>query len=165
MSGSGDECTVIVRLARGLRKGSIPVALKFGEAFLLVILGLYIVKVCILVTGMYEDYATDSALAIMSKRPKAWKKVVRASFLLAIFNIVAWLGLSQSTAVGFVAFNPAIVTPLSLIILVMMFTRPIRSYYVPLMEEDMPLVNWVKYAFLTPLYTAEGYRIMYDDSR
>ena len=29
----------------------------------------------------------------------------------------------------------------------------------------MPLVNWVKYAFLTPLYTAEGYRIMYDDSR
>ena len=101
----------------------------------------------------------------MSKRPKAWKKVVRASFLLAIFNIVAWLGLSQSTAVGFVAFNPAIVTPLSLIILVMMFTRPIRSYYVPLMEEDMPLVNWVKYAFLTPLYTAEGYRIMYDDSR
>lgn len=184
MSGSGDECTVIVRLARGLRKGSIPVALKFGEAFLLVILGLYIVKVCVLVTGMYEDYGrpyvslfmflveivmmvvtTDSALAIMSKRPKAWKKVVRASFLLAIFNIVAWLGLSQSTAVGFVAFNPAIVTPLSLIILVMMFTRPIRSYYVPLMEEDMPLVNWVKYAFLTPLYTAEGYRIMYDDSR
>lgn len=181
MSGSGDECTVIVRLARGLRKGSIPAALKIGEAFLLVILGLYIVKVCILIAGIYEGYGrpyvslfmflveilmltvtTDSVLAIMSKRPKAWKKVVRASFLLVVFNIVAWLGFSKSTAVGFVAFNPAIVTPLSLIILLMMFTRPIRSYYIPLMEDDKPLVSWVKYAFLFPLYTAEGYRIMYD---
>lgn len=184
MNGSGDECTVIVRLARGLRKGGVPAALKLAELFLLLIIGLYLVKICILVNGMYVDFGrpyvsmvmffievlmlvvtSDSVLVIGSRRPRAWKKVVRASFLLVFFNLVAWFGLSGSTAAGFVAFNPLLVTPLSVIMLVMMFTRPIRSYYVPLMEDDKPLVDWIKYAFASPLYTAEGYRIIYDDDR
>lgn len=172
MGGSGDECTVIVRLARGLRKGGVPLALKLAELFLLFVMGLYMVKICIIVNGMYVDFGRpyvsmfmflvevlmlvvtcDSVLVISSRRPKAWKKVVRASFLLVIFNLVAWMGLSQSTALGFVALNPALVTPFSLAILVIMFTRPVRSYYVPLMEDDRPLKDWVKSVFASPLYT------------
>lgn len=182
MGGSGDECTVIVRLARGLRKGGVPLALKLAELFLLFVMGLYMVKICIIVNGMYVDFGRpyvsmfmflvevlmlvvtcDSVLVISSRRPKAWKKVVRASFLLVIFNLVAWMGLSQSTALGFVALNPALVTPFSLAILVIMFTRPVRSYYVPLMEDDRPLKDWFKSVFASPLYTSEGYRIIYED--
>ena len=147
-------------------------ALKLAELFLLFVMGLYMVKICIIVNGMYVDFGRpyvsmfmflvevlmlvvtcDSVLVISSRRPKAWKKVVRASFLLVIFNLVAWMGLSQSTALGFVALNPALVTPFSLAILVIMFTRPVRSYYVPLMEDERPLWDWVKYA----------YRIIYED--
>ena len=164
------------------RRGEEPLILRFAELFLMFIISIYIAKICLLAFGMYLGYGlhrtsllmfvvdiammfltTDSLLAITSRRPKAWKKVVRASFLLVIFNLVAWMGLSQSTALGFVALNPALVTPFSLAILVIMFTRPVRSYYVPLMEDDRPLKDWVKSVFASPLYTSEGYRIIYED--
>ena len=127
----------------------------FGRPY--VSMFMFLVEVLMLVV------TCDSVLVISSRRPKAWKKVVRASFLLVIFNLVAWMGLSQSTALGFVALNPALVTPFSLAILVIMFTRPVRSYYVPLMEDDRPLKDWVKSVFASPLYTSEGYRIIYED--
>ncbi len=180
--GNGDR-TIGNAVGSLFRKGATPMALKAAELFLVVIVGIYIAKVCILAMGIYEGIGgrympfvtlvievamlfvtLDSLLVVSSRRPKAWKKVVRAAILLTIFNLYYWTGLSESLA-AYVVFNPLLITPVALLVLVIMFTRTVRDYYVPLMEDERPLWDWVKYAFVSPLYTAERYHIMYDDGR
>lgn len=162
-----------------VRKGVVPLILKIAELFLMFVIGVYIAKVCIIAMGINGGeggamaYLTlfievamivitlDSLLSVTSSKPKAWKKVVRAAMLLVVFNLYYWLGISHSLS-SYVVFNPLIITPVALVIMAIMFTRPVRDYYVPPLEERKPLRDWVKFAFFSPLYTSESYRIRYD---
>ena len=166
------------------RRGEEPLILRFAELFLMFIISIYIAKICLLAFGMYLGYGlhrtsllmfvvdiammfltTDSLLAITSRRPKAWKKVTRASILLIVFNLASWLGIMGSTAASLVVFNPAVVTPPSLAVLIMMYLPSVRRYYTPIMEEERPLWAWFRYSWFWPLYTADRYRVVYDDER
>lgn len=166
------------------RRGDEPLILRFAELFLMFIISVYIAKVCLLAFGMYLGYGyhrislimfvvdvamlfltTDSLLAITSRRPKAWKKVARASILLIVFNLTSWLGITGSTAASLVVFNPLVVTPPSMAVLLMMYLPSVRRYYMPIMEEEKPIGAWFGYSWFWPLYTAARYRVVYDDER
>lgn len=166
------------------RAGTRPVVLKVAETFLVLICCLYMTKMAVLVMGLHEGYGgafysmvtfvvdivmlfitVDSLLSVSSRKPKAWKKVVRAGMLLVIFNLIAWFGTDSAAASSLVSFNPLIVTPLAVIVILIMYWKPIRRYYTPLMEEQLPIGRWFMFSLFSPLYTSEEYRISYDDDR
>lgn len=164
--------------------GTVPVVLKVAQTFLVLICALYLTKMAVLVMGLHEGYGdplvsmatfvidivmlfvtADSLLSVSSRKPKAWKKVARAGMLLVIFNLIAWFGTDAMTASSLVSFNPMIVTPLAVIVILIMYWRPIRRYYTPLSEEVLPIGKWFLFSLFSPLYTSAEYRITYDDDR
>ena len=181
----GDRGWSIGRLAEEVfQRGTRPFVLKLAETFLVLICGIYLTKLAVLAMGMHAGYGdgflsiltfvvdvamlfitADSLLSVSSRRPKAWKKAVRAAMLLVVFNLIAWFGTGSMTAASLVTMNPLIVTPLALFVMAVMFWSPIRRYYMPMMEEELSLWSWFKFAWFSPLYTSESYRIMYDDDR
>ena len=161
-----------------------PLVLKVAETFLVLIVCLYLTKLALLAMGMHEGYGNgivsmatyvidvamlfitvDSLLSVSSRKPKAWKKVVRAGMLLVIFNIISWFSTSSLTASSLAAMNPVIVTPLAVAIILIMYWGPIRRYYTPLMEDELSVWSWFKFSLFSPLYTSSEYRVMYDDER
>lgn len=172
------------RANSAVHRGGRPIVLRIAEAFLMVIVAIYFAKVVMLAVGMYEGvgmprtslfmfmveivmlYVTaDSLIAVSSRHPRAWKKVTRASVLLIVFNLIYWFGASSSTVVSYIAFSPVLVTPAALFIMLVMYWEPIRRYYMPVMEDEKSVWEWFKYSWVWPLYTAEEYRVMYDDER
>ena len=163
-------------------RGARPFVLKVAQTFLVIIVAIYLTKLAVLAMGMNEGYGyqfvsiatflvdmammlvtMDSLLAVSSRRPKAWKKAVRAAMLLVIFNLIAWYGTDPLSASSLVVMNPFLVTPFALAVIAVMFWAPIRRYYMPMMEEELSLWSWFKYAWFSPLYTSSEYRVMYDD--
>ena len=112
--------------AEGLfHRGARPFVLKVAQSFLVIIVAIYLTKLAVLAMGMNEGYGNqfvsiatflvdmammlvtmDSLLVVSSRRPKAWKKAVRAAMLLVIFNLIAWYGNDPLSASSLVVMNP-----------------------------------------------------------
>lgn len=172
------------RANAAVRRGARPTALMVAEVFLMLIVGIYMTKMAMLAVGLHEGIGMhrtslvvyiveaamliltcDSLLVVSSRNPRAWKKMVRASTLLIVFNLIYWLGLSHSTAASFAVINPLLITPMAIFIILVMYWSPVRRYYTPIMEEERTLWQWFKYSWFSPLYTSESYRIMYEEER
>lgn len=158
-----------------------PLSLIVAEMFLLFIVGIYFTKICIVAMGLYVGHykgmgiislttyifeiammfiAMDAMLGISSRKPKAWRKVVRSSILLFLISAIAWYGEFTGSA-SLVTLNPLLIAPFVVIVLLIMFMPKVRRYYVPPMMENRPMMAWVKFILFTPLYTSESYRIMH----
>ncbi len=181
--GSVDDSVSLADSATDVARRSVrPAVILVAEMFMIFIIGLYVAKMTVLVMGMSADVGDrgltlltflieiamlfitiDSLASVSSRNPKAWRKVERAAFLLVIFNLLYSMGISGGTAVSFVSINPLIVTPLALAVAAILFWRPVREFYTPVMEDDLPLRRWVGYVLFWPLYPSDEYRILYDD--
>ena len=44
-----------------------------------------------------------------------------------------------------------------------MMTKSVREYYTPPMTENKPLIDWIKYLGIDPLYEAQRFELAYDE--
>ncbi|MDO5862292.1 MAG: hypothetical protein Q4Q58_05835 [Thermoplasmata archaeon] len=167
-----------------------PLALLVAECFLVLILSIYVGKICVLSMYLLNEtpgggmptgvswnlfiflceiamlfITADALLGISSRRPKGWKKAVRGSLLMLLFTMVGTYTKDMGSVSSMVTLDPAIVVPLVAVVFVLMLLPNVRAYYVPPMEEGRPLSAWIKFAFFSELYPAGRYRIAYPEER
>ena len=158
-----------------------PVALRVAELFMMAIVGIYVAKLVVLGIGFSTGYGfreaalvsfvagtalmfmtVDSLLTLSSADPRSWKKAVRAAVLLVVVNLLYRLGIS-ATAAGVVSFNPVLIIAVSVIVIVCLFDRRVRGYFVPPGLEAPPLRSWIAFAAFWPLFPSEHYRMAFPE--
>ncbi len=159
-----------------------PLAIVVAEAFLILTVILYFVRIVVLsMAAFIEDpeetrvlnltmltyifeiamiFVTINALLGMSShRPSGWKTVARSSALLAIMTFIG-LVTGHYLSVASLVFRVPEVFPLVAIILILWFTRSVREYYTPPLENTPPLKQWVMFAIGYRMYPKGEYRII-----
>lgn len=156
-----------------------PAALYIAQFFLFLVIAIYFTKLSVLAMGFVMNYGDefmaivtfivdvvmmlvtiDAIIGIASRKPASWRKVMRSAMLLFLFSVIG-VAIGSSTAVSYVALDPAVVAVICIPMAALMFTRSVREYYVPPMQECPRLARWIGYAFIVQLFPAERYEIEY----
>lgn len=157
-----------------------PMALRFAELFMMVIIGIYVAKLLVLGMGFSSGYGfreaalisfvmdvalmfmtVDSLLTLSTADSRSWKKAVRAAVLLVVVNLLYHAGFS-ATAAGVISFNPIMIIIVSAMVICCLFLRQVREHFVPPGLEMPPLRSWVAFAAFWPLFPSEHYRMAFD---
>lgn len=159
-----------------------PPVLILAEAVLLLLITLYICKICFISMNIkshelhpYIQFfmfvfdmimmfiALDAIMGISSKKPKAWRKVIRSTLIMLTITLLGTILQGHINLSSTIIVNVNIAIPIFIPLLILMFLPSVRAYYTPPMMENKPLSDWIRFIGYKPLYPHQKYVLKYKD--
>lgn len=160
------------------RKNRMPVQIMVAEAFLVVMVALYILKIGLLASVIFEGMdvsqnmlmsvlytilmltAMSAIMGLSSRRASSWRKVMRNCLTFTLMSFVSAFVYSSDSITHVVDTNPFLtLIVLALVMAMMLYSDSVKRFYTPSMMEVKPVRDWAKYIFVGSLYSDE-YRVV-----
>ena len=107
--------------------------------------------------------AVNGMMGMSSARPASWRKVVRSAFTLLFLAMYHGVLTNYGYMYYGIVFNNWVFLAMVVIVEIIMFLPSVRRYYTPPMHRTPPMIDWLKYTLVTPLFAVENYELAYPD--
>ena len=166
-------------ILNSVKRPKLLIAAEIALTFVIIV---YLTKICMLIASIYSGFgkigismaamvfeivmmyiAFDSLIGISSNRPKSWRKTVRSGIIMIVMMGVSNIITHASSGLSLVVFRTEFVLLIMIPTIFIMMTKSVREYYTPPMTENKPLIDWIRYLGIDPLYEAQRFELAYDE--
>ena len=166
-------------ILNSVKRPKLLIAAEIALTFVIIV---YLTKICMLIASIYSGFgkigismaamvfeivmmyiAFDSLIGISSNRPKSWRKTVRSGIIMIVMMAVSNIITHASSGLSLVVFRTEFVLLIMIPTIFIMMTKSVREYYTPPMTENKPLIDWIRYLGIDPLYEAQRFELAYDE--